>query len=406
MSSTRMIQELDDRLRWFVRNPDIHLLDVVVATDIRGSILELVLGQELHADNRAPFYGLEDACTRADDGFAARVERFARLHAVRAAKVREDTGATLPALALPPVGLPPAARFSGLLVRALSAHLPWNDGLVVVLAPTIVDDPATWAAAVDGLVRTHSSRRIRFVTLHVESSPLRGIVERLGGAACATNCALDHRALARELDLRLALMAGAPASAPGPARAGCAWPRAVQPPHRRNAPSPPEPDARMAAASALPAHVLRGAKAMRDGDVKAAVESQVAARDAALHAEQPRIAAIMELVLGAYLVSAGDRATARRVYAQAIARAGRIGTPDLAAQGWLALGAIELGDGDRTAATNAYVEAGGAAERGGALMLAIEAWRMAGRVRADDGDDAQATRMWQQALAVADRMEP
>lgn len=411
------VRELAESLKWFVRAREVRCLHATVETDLRKAALTLVAAQEMHPENRAPFFVLEEPFTRADEGWSARVERLRAHHETRRAAFEKE-GVTLAALPAQSLTEGPAG-FAAQLQQLLATKVEWNEGLVIALAPTQVDDPARWSALVEQLVKAPALGEVRWVAIDLDTATLGAWVDDLGPRAMRVRSAVDAAAAQREFGRMLDAIEGAPENVSGPARTGAAWPKGVVPPSRPEYPlaSPAELEAVLAAAGvtvpaaaklapALAVKVLRASQAMRQRRDDEAIRFQREARDLCFAHGMERDGVVMELILASFLVPMERRREAIDVYRQAASRAEARAFGDLSAQAHLAMGALHLLDRRRDDAYVAYHTAATRAEEADLKILAIEAWRMAGETRADVSDTAGATACWQRALAVADAAEP
>ncbi|MFO0609801.1 MAG: hypothetical protein U0324_41970 [Polyangiales bacterium] len=411
------VRELAESLKWFVRAREVRCLHATVETDLRKAALTLVAAQEMHPDNRAPFFVLEEPFARADEGWAARVERLRAHHETRRAAFAKENVALAPLPPPDPAAGP--AGFAAQLAQLLATKVEWNEGLVVALAPTQVDDPARWSALVEQLVKAPALAEVRWVAVDLESPTLGAWVDDLGERGMRVRCAVDAAAAQREFGRMLDAMEAAPEGVSGPARTGAAWPRGVVPPSRPEYPvaTPAELEATLAAAGvAVPASakvapalglkVLRASQAMRQRRDDEAVRLQREARDLCLAHGMVRDGVVMEMILASYLVPMEKRREAVELYRQAAARAEGHGFGDLSAQAHVAVGALHLLDRRREEAYQAYYTAAVRAEEADQKPLAIEAWRLAGETRAEAGDEAGASACWSRALEVADVASP
>ena len=80
-ASTKPFLALQEDLSWFIRCPELRVLHVATGGDERSTVLQQVALSEGHPSNRSPFFVLEDAYTRSDDGWSVRAERMRVIHA-------------------------------------------------------------------------------------------------------------------------------------------------------------------------------------------------------------------------------------------------------------------------------------------------------------------------------------
>jgi hypothetical protein len=413
------LKHLAEEAAWFARDRDLRVLQVRTTVDLREPVLAVVMGQEFHADNRSPFVRLDDAFTTAAPAWRARARRLCDQHERR----REDMaaeGASLPALRPLTAARDELASFAAQLREVADARCAPLEGLVVVLAPTRLDDPVAFEGAVRALVAAPTLNDVRWVLVLVEgpgvSRLLQELLQELGGKALTVDCRPDPAAQTRELDQMLAAAASAPADAVGPAKIGAAWPPGVSPPPRLNRPPPSPAQVReVLAAAGLPPSladgtgdelrrlVLGGAVALRQGRGPEAVRLQREARDLCQRHGMVKESLIMELALGTYLVQLGQRALAITTLRAVVARAEEARHPQEGVQAHLALGMLYTLERKPLDASLAYVAAGRLAQQAGLDLLGIEAYRLAGSSMTDPGHKAKA---WRAALDIARAAPP
>jgi tetratricopeptide (TPR) repeat protein len=215
-------------------------------------------------------------------------------------------------------------------------------------------------------------------------------------------------------------MAAAPEGVTGARLTGAAGPREA-PPARRNKPASssttrarelardagvPEALADSALMQRLRVLVMSAAQAMREGRRLDAVRQQRAACDVCLHAELPREALVMQLVLGGYVLQAGSPERAVEIVRDARRAAEARGLLDLATQAELAAGAGLLAMNRPDEAATAYAEAGQLGTTAGAPVLAIEGYRMAGQLMISRGRPELAGKAWLRAIEAAEKAAP
>jgi tetratricopeptide (TPR) repeat protein len=414
-SIARPLRALAEDAAWFTRNKTLRLLHVVAPSDLRESVIGVVMGQEFHADNLSPFLRLEDAYSARSQRWEARALRVREQHAARCEAMAKE-GQELPALPplLPEKGSPLTA-FAVLLRQVVDARCPPLDGLVVVLAPTRVEDARDWQRDVRVLLDAPRLSEVRWVVVEPECSTLDPVLEALGGRGLSNTCQVDEEALQEELGRMLDAASGAAPDAPGPAQVGAAWPRGVVPPRRIGQPSP-SPDRVEASLKELgiapgiagePGRQLRqkvllAAQALRKGKVEA-IRLQREARDLCLQAGLTREALLMDLVLAGYLTHLKQPAMALEQYEATFSRAKAERMLQMAAQAQLGMGALHLLDRKPELAASAYLRGAEAAKEAGIALLAIEGYRLAGQALMDMGKEPLAVQAWRSALAIAEQ---
>lgn len=413
-SFDRPLRRLHNDASWFARARELRLLHVTCSSTLRASALRVLLAAEFHADNRSPFVALEDACLVTDTGWEARAKRVVRHWEERFAASILD-GLELGELNREPLSAPPGslAAFGAWLHRVLGALRPPLDGLVVVLAPTRVDDATSFERDLTELMRRPELRPIRWIVLHFDDAPLTDLVAALGNSALSSTCIEDPDELTRDL---ATLASGMDPMATGHARAGAAWPRGVHPPTRPGEVAPTraqeeERDIELAAAGVNAAlagpdgtrmqkHMLGAVAAMRAGAGESAVREQHMAVRIAYEAGATREALLQHLVLAGYYHALGHPSDAEREYAAVAERARMWSCQVEEAQAELAQALIALQAKRQPEAAEHYARAADAAQRAKAPTLAIECWRLAGQLAAEAGLESRASECWARALEL------
>ncbi len=379
---------------------------------------------EGHGHNKSPFFVLEDAHTKDEDGWLARAERVGVIHEARREAMATEGYqlAPIPALVHGGNGL---ASMAWKLEQGLNAQqsVPELDGLVVVLAPTVLEQPESFANDVLTLVRTPSLTRVRYIVVEVGNALTEPLASALGNAAQFSDCIIDPMVYRREQTETLAAAAAAPVGASPEVSMGGAGPKQVIAPPRHGKPprdAVPSPEQKDLLAKELgPAVALLGpggallrqriagaALALQQQRFAAAIELQTAACKQCLEAGLLRFACILEVTLAAYLLHAGEPARARTAFETAAARAETNGLFDVAAQALLGLGAVLIIQKDPERSTATYARAGELAQKAQEPLLAIEAYRTAGQVALRARAEAAAVAAWKRALTIADGAPP
>lgn len=405
------LRAVQGEAQWFARDQRVRLLHTVAATDLRAPVLKLLMGQEFHADNRAPFVRFDDAFSRAVPGWVARSTRLFSEHEARVTAMR-----AVPSPVTRAGERDALASFAIDVRRIADVAPPPTAGLVIVLAPTRVADPGDWAIAVRALVTSKSLSDVRWIVVDMDTSTLDALVRDLGPLALRASALIDETALDKDVAAALDRAGAAPAGAPAHAAMGAAWPRGVTPPPRPNAVRlpPAQLKAAMIAAGISPAitpdegHclrrlLLRAAEALKARRGPDAVRLQREARDLCDSMGMTAESILMELILGTYLVQLNQRRLAIDTFRGAISRAETAGMKKEAAQGYLAIGSLAAVESRVHDAARAYASAGALAHDAGIALLAIEAYRLAGVYCTDVGVKVQT---WMRALEIAGEMEP
>ncbi len=396
---------------WFARAHELRLWLLRCDANTRKPALTLVPKFEFHHDNASAWPVLVDAYTRADDGWQLRANNLAadwerRREAFAAAEIVQ------PALVVPPTpaGLIALRTALAALVEILAPPLT---GLVVVLAPGVVEAPDRFADELAALLGDPALVRARFVWLiDVDTPAPRALLDALGPErALVTDCLVDPAAQARDL---AAMLGG-----DQPDRFGTAYPVGVEPPARIGAPPPLAPELRDQAlreagvnpallehGPTLRAKLLGAAVALEAGRGAEAIALQREACQLCAGLGMFELEVITRASLASYLSGLGDRGAAKQELhaAIAVAREQRLPRPESQAQ--LALGLLHNLDREHEAAAQAYYAAGEAAEAANEPLLAIESWRMFGQLAVDLRHDQAAVDAWNRALALAERAEP
>jgi hypothetical protein len=377
------LEPLVTRLAEFTRDRTCRLLHVRVGPELRGGAVELARAQEWRPENRAPFVLLEHPHTAADTGWAARVEHARAVHARR----REDAEPPISALAEAPGPGDERLRFALQLQQLLHAAPAGTSGIVVVLAPRVLEDAAAWRDAIELLVTRPALASVRWIVVESEAHSLAVLVDELGERAWH----VDARVETAVADAALADLAR------GRTPAG---PRGVVPPARRDVVTA-VPDADGQRRLALRELVLTAALAASRGQHVEAVGAQRRARDLCESAGWSGEATTMELVLAAQLVAAGAAREAETSFLRALERARAFERPDQVATAGFGLGAARTIRGERHTALVAYAEAALAAEESRSMVLAIEGSRLAGQAALDLRMEPQAIAFLGRAVRLA-----
>ena len=407
------LNALHEDCAWFARAREVRLLVARTSSDVRGTVLKLLPGYEFHADNRSPWVVMEDAWEPGGAHWQSRAARL--LHDwERRREAFAAEGTTLPD-AVPPRRVhspatperPGTDLFLTASLAVLGALRPPLDGLVLVLAPTLVDDVNEVDADLAALLGRPelAPARVVLVLDHDAGVPARTL-EWLGDAALACDCRTDPRQ--KRADLQAVVDGG-----------GVAAPAGVAPPRRVNAPPPPDPavrDAALREAGDYPAYqeaapelrrlILGGAVAMGEGRHADAVAMQEQAVSLTAGLGMHAVAVTCRIALASYLSGAGDRPRALAELAAARETAATHGLADAEAQALLAEGLLHALDRRHLEAAGAYYRCAQISERAGASVLAIEAWRLAGQTALQAGATEQGAQYLQRALVVSGELAP
>lgn len=392
---------------WFARAHELRLWVVSCDASLRNPILALVPKLEFHADNQSAWPVVLDAHTKADDGWQLRANVLAADWARRVEAFAEAGVAQGPVKAAQG---PNAFRTTAAAIgQAMVAPLA---GLVIVLAPTIVQQPERLEAELTALMGDAALQHCRWVlVLDIDAPVPEILVDALGPQrALVTRCTIDPDQQRRDLS---AMLEG------NPARFGMAFPVGVTPPRRVDDPPPLPKEQRDAALKAegidpalveqgpeIRANALGASIAMKEGRGADAIEQQRKVRDLCAGVGQHELQVIAQITLASYLSGLEQRPAAKRELLAAIevARTHELLRPE--SQAHLALGLLHALDDEQPAAVRAYADAGRTAEAAGEPMLAIESWRMAGQLTAKLRQDDAAVRAFGEALRIAEGTPP
>jgi hypothetical protein len=81
--SHRVFADLAEDLTWFIKCPEIRLLHIATTGTERPVVVHQLALTEGHGHNKSPFFILEDAHTKDEQGWMARAERIAVIHDAR-----------------------------------------------------------------------------------------------------------------------------------------------------------------------------------------------------------------------------------------------------------------------------------------------------------------------------------
>ncbi len=410
-SIARALNLLHEDGSWFARAHELRLWLLRCDANTRKPALTLVPKFEFHHDNSSAWPVLADAYTRADNSWQLRANNLAADWERRREAFRE-ADVVQPALVVPPApaGL---STFRTTLAALLQTLAPPLTGLVLVLAPGVVEAPERFADDLAALLGDPALVRARWVWLIDVDTPVPQTLLDALGPECAlvSDCLVDPAAQARDL---AAMLGG-----DKPERFGTAYPIGVEPPPRIGTPPPLPPDARdqvLREAGVNPA-LLEHAPTLRAKLLGAAVALQAGRGDEAiaLQREASQLCAglgmfelevITRASLASYLSGLGHRGAAKQELHAAIAVAREQQLPRPESQAQLALGLLHNLDREHEAAAEAYAAAGKAAETANEPLLAIESWRMVGQLAVDLGQDQAAVDAWGRALALAEQVDP
>lgn len=383
------IEALADQLRGFLRQPDQKLLHVIATPDLRKGAMATAMAAEHAPENVAAFVLFAQPHTADAPGWRLRAGSAREQHDSR----REGAEPPIPALPPAPEAKDALVAFAEQLWQLLDRKPPGSDGLVVVLAPSQVEDAKAWASALSRVVMGNALSQARFIVIDVESSTIAPVFNALGDRARVHETQLPDDAAAQAVAQAMRGVAGAA-------------PSDVQPPARADDPPKAPVDEEATLRKAVGDKVLVAALAMGNGDAVGAVTAQRQARDLCAAAGKTDDALQMELLLGGQLNAAGQPKAAEQSFDRALAGAQQAGKPDKVATAGFAVGAVRLAQGERHTALVAYAQAAVAAEQSGQPLLAVEGNRLAGQAAADIKMEPQAITFFTRAVKLAETVPP
>jgi hypothetical protein len=293
------------------------------------------------------------------------------------------------------------------------------EGLVIVLTPVWVHDPARWVEDVAALVARRELSGVRWIVVDLDQPHCAGIGERLGESGHTVDARLAPKAVEADSVALLEGVLSAPKGATGMQLVGAAGPDEAAPlrVHERLA-SPEEIRAAAektgvpeAVLQIEPMHKLKGlimeaAGAMRKRDPKHGVAKQREARAFCRGIGWVQGAVMLALMLGGYVMEANAPKTAGEIFVEAREEAKAAGIAELATQAQIAIGSGLVFEQKWEDAALAYVEAGRLAAEMGSTLMAIEGYRTAGQFLMARGDHEHAAQAFAHALKHAGKANP
>jgi hypothetical protein len=412
---SKPLDRLREALRWFVAVRELLLLHVFSGPELRVPALQQIVQAQTQAENRNAFCVCTTPVVDGDADWTARSEELAETVAL----VAEEAAKAEPPVALrvPKRAAEPGYQgFTRALKQAVETLSPAFEGITLVLAPEGIEAAPGWLTDLRRLLQDRSLAKVRFIVVETEPAPARALAAELAGLGDSVDIRIDPAATRQYLRAIVEGMKSAPAGADPLRVAGMAGPREAPPPrvNQATAPAPEVSAPELQAAGVAPAfarpevmkdlrvEALSASLAFQEGRAQDAVQHQLRARDVAEAAGLAREAALMQLMLGGYLLQAGGSAQALSAFDDAARRAKAGGFVDLETQSQMAKGGVLLMLGRPLDAGAAYVAGGQLAEQGGAKSLAIECYRMVGQVFLSQGQETQAATAFQRALAIAE----
>lgn len=432
-SKNRRYDTLADRLRGFIRRPQIRVFSIETCAADRQDVVRIVGGFEHHADNRSPFFPArvaDSSCARSAwvDVLRALQERHAELRSAGA-----------PVGSLPPynVGAEPAAAVSVVLAGISSEVQAPAEGTLVALdlngnaEPALLDQLTT-------MVRSRELDRVRFVVLGEPGAKIEAWAARIGSDK-AWFYRLEPAPDVRATQTAQALEAE---EQHGPGVRG-AWPYGVRPPPRpgwrstnpegRAAPSAAPPTETRSLADGIPREsagpaaaidtpdtadttdfehelsllVRRAAAEMQQERGPEALRLQTQARELCREHGQPVRAVEMEMMLGGYLMRLDQPRLAAATFVRADESAYEHQAYGLASRARLNEGVAHEADDSVVDAIRAYrraIETGKGI--GESPRIVFEAYRRAGEAALKEGLEIDCIGLWADAVAYGKELEP
>jgi tetratricopeptide (TPR) repeat protein len=410
---------LAEDLTWFLACPEIRVLHIATSTTERPLVVTQVALSEGHGHNRSNFFVLEDAHTKDDDGWMARARQIAAIHEQHTARWAAS-GVSLHPILPVTKGKRDLVEAGWQLKQCLEAQrdVAELDGLVVVLAPSVLEKAKAFVKDIELLLQTPSLAPVRYIVVEVGKELALPLEKSFGKAVMCTECIVDPRQSSQEQNAMLAAAAVAPKGASPEASAGFAAPNEdmVAPPccgkpARGSALSAEQkelltketgPSTALGgeAGELVRQRVAGAALAAREGRYRDAIALQNEALEPCR--EDVQYACILELILAAYQFSAGDRDEARETFADVVSRSEAAGLAAIAVQAHFGLAAMHAIKKDFRRSVSHYARAGVLAKEGQSPTLAIEAYRAAGQDALRGHAKKAAVIAWRNALAVAD----
>lgn len=405
---------------WFVRAHEVRVLVVRTSADLRKSALKMIAGQEFHHDNRSAYVVFEDAHTRADSCWQVRAHRLLAHWEERRTAFLKKEGIEMPE-ALAPSLVEPAGLVAQptLIARDLrlapfriavqvvtaALRLPLS-GVVLVLAPTMVEEMVAFGQDIEVLVKEPAMKACRWVLVVDAAAPRSALVDRLeAGSFLSCECVPDSKE--RDKDLRMLV------HAPNGSMGGAA-PRGVVPPPRVNGPPPADPalvkraleqsgisPEYLVKAPDLQRLVLGAALAMQESKGADAIRMQREARDLAASLGLVEVTVICAVSLASYLSALDLRDLAVTELRSAIDLATRHNLGVQEAQARLALALILSLQQRLPDAAHEYAACAIRAAQVNVPLIAIEAWRLAGQLALQVKASQQAISCFSEAIRIA-----
>jgi tetratricopeptide (TPR) repeat protein len=393
----------------FLVDGDAKVLYVPVDDELADGAKALVTALEWHPENRRFVFVLEAGHGPKAEGWTERTEELRETYE-RIVEAHQAEAVGLPELPASEPAEDARLTFAKTLVSVAAPLGPEGDteaqGLLVVIAPTTVENPRAFARAWREMMGAPTLASVKWIWLHrleVDDVPLAQVGELMGTAVVTRPCLVDRELQRREVDGMLARMRAAiSAGAPLPGGATGARPRVAAPPH------PSDPPLATVSVDATPPTVfadaiLATAQALRRGDTAEALPGLRTARDACLSGGRVSEAVELELLLATLaatvLRSKGQlHEQVKALFANAARRAEAAGLHAQAANVWLMFGCAAMAQQDLEAAVSSFLQSADRAEQAQVPLVRFHALRFAGEMADSARLSAKARELWEAAL--------
>lgn len=425
------LNQLHEDSSWFARAHEIKLFVVRTSGDIRKAALKFLAGLEFHADNFSPWILLEDPYTKENDGWIYRSNRLVkdwerRREAFAKEKVELPEVQVAMEKGIPPkVYLNPSdfhkamerspglAVFYHTIIEVIRALRPPLKGIVLMLAPSMVDTPEKLEGELELLLTAEDLDTCRIVlVIDQELQHPQRLFDVLKDKGLFCECVVDQKKYANELK---GMMVGENNEDEVNVMSGVgAFPRGVIPPKRIDAPPElptEERDEALLKAGINPEFlnqsplfrklVFGAAFAFKDGDMSEAIRQQLEATMLCSQLEMYELEVTCRITLANYLSGIGQINIAIQELEEAVACATQNNLPNVQSQAHLALGLLHSQEKKYPQSANDYACAARTAESAQIDLLAIEAWRMSGQMSLQAGNEEDTILSFQEAIRVA-----
>jgi hypothetical protein len=393
----------------FLRTPHTRVLSVAVDDVIRDLAIEVLAQIEWNPANRCQVIMLAGGEFTGGDGgwWRASATRVRQTYsALRTAYAKAGHAAPEEFALEDPVDVDPLHSFArvvgGVLLRLMALD-GGPDGVIMLVAPRTVADPAELAAGLAILIGAPALAKVRWIC--AGASPFASAIGARIDPSRLQTCDAGVDASRQDADVDALLLSIAGTAADSTPRPGCASPSAPVPAH----PTDPPPPARDAPSPGLPrkalAPLVKAVRALRRGDPLAAIRHQREVCDVCIADGLVPLAVEMELLLAAFAIQAcvttgAPVEPAVHVLQSAVARAEKAGLHLQAAKANYVLGTVAAASNDNYLAGGSFRRAASAASEAGSPALQIEALRAAGERLLELGSKKRAAAVFEEAAAA------